>query len=556
MSSIITAVFKLTVGLLVNKGRDKAAEKLKDGDVADQKFRGLIVREIDDIRSKLDGLSKKDLLASISFFKEGIGLLYTCNMLDKASSRSEHGASPTHAGEEACSVAERMRKLEIADLDESALEALSKAKKRFEDSRRKATEAFANEALEAADRILAMQYRVMATVLETIDNPEHAIEPCRVCLEELNSLSAVQKSFNVQLKKGIQALRGLVGKDERRKIISSVCHVNRVIYDVTHTVGKGVHLWVWPAIDIGEDKVDPLRDGRLANVLREQGMEHCYVTPWSFGHEGEEEHRLNKPRGIATNSSGQFIVGDINEVKMFDTTGQFIQHFSLPNDDAETELYIWDVATDNKDNIYVLVVNCKCKKETGSPEFVVYAFSNVADLHHKFPVRGEYYWAKRLTVHNSKVLVLRSSSVDVYDTDGLYVRSFGEGTLKDACDITAANDGRVMVLDWDWDDFCVHIFSEDGDYLDKFKLEERFYDCYSSRLRIAFHQLTESVVIAVMKEELVVGVKIFTKDGEFVRSTQIHEEGNHYILGMTVTRDGRIAVLLRDFDHKFKVLVI
>ena len=80
-------------------------------------------------------------------------------------SRREHGASTTHAGDKECSVAERTRKLEIADLEESAAEALSKAKKRFEDCRRKATEAFANEALEAADRILAMQYRVIATIL-------------------------------------------------------------------------------------------------------------------------------------------------------------------------------------------------------------------------------------------------------------------------------------------------------------------------------------------------------------------------------------------------------
>ena len=36
MSSIATAVFKLTIGLLVDKGRDKAAEKLKDGDVTAQ----------------------------------------------------------------------------------------------------------------------------------------------------------------------------------------------------------------------------------------------------------------------------------------------------------------------------------------------------------------------------------------------------------------------------------------------------------------------------------------------------------------------------------------
>ena len=68
MSSIVTAVFKATIGLLVDKGRDKAAERLKEGDVTEQKFRSVIVREIDDIKSKLDGLSRKDLLASISFF--------------------------------------------------------------------------------------------------------------------------------------------------------------------------------------------------------------------------------------------------------------------------------------------------------------------------------------------------------------------------------------------------------------------------------------------------------------------------------------------------------
>ena len=52
MSSIATAVFKVTIGSLVNKGRDKAAEELKDGDITDQKFRGLIVREINDIASE------------------------------------------------------------------------------------------------------------------------------------------------------------------------------------------------------------------------------------------------------------------------------------------------------------------------------------------------------------------------------------------------------------------------------------------------------------------------------------------------------------------------
>ena len=544
MSSIVTAVFKATIGLLVNKGRDKAAEKLKDGDITDQRFRGLIVREIDDIKSKLDGLSRKDLGASISSFKEGIVLLY--EVFNKARIRSEYGAATAQAAcAEALTLAEEMTMLKLTGLDESAKRKLSSAKERFKHAREKASEAFNNEALEISDRILAMQYRVMATILETVDNPEDAVAPCRVCIEELNSLSAVQNSFDVQLKKGIQALKGLVGKDERRKIISSVCHVNRVICDVTQTVGKEF-LWI-SSIDIGEDKVDPLRDGRVAKVLSKQGMEHCLVT-WSFGQEGKEEHKLKNPTGIATNSSGQFIVGDNsdNGVKVFDPSGQFIQHLSLPNDDVETKLYIHDVATDNKDNIYVLV-------ESGYEQFVVYEFINTADLHHKFPVRrGDWF---RLTVTNSKVLLLSVSGVTVYNTDGRFVRLFGEEALEDPWDITAANDGRVMVVER-FGGSCVHIFSEDGDYLKKFELQGRHY--FPS---IAFHRVSEHVVITANQKrpgELdFLHLTIFTKHGEFVRSTEFHED--RIFSSMTVTKDGRIVLLVLDYiddEWKSKVLVI
>ena len=112
-----------------------------------------------------------------------------------------------------------------------------------------------------------MQYRVMATILETVDSPADAVAPCRVCIKELNSLSAVRNSFDVQLKKGIQAVRGLLSKDERRKIISSVCHVNRVMYDVTQVVGESEPFWLWPTVDTGEGKVDPLRDERITKLL-------------------------------------------------------------------------------------------------------------------------------------------------------------------------------------------------------------------------------------------------------------------------------------------------
>ena len=121
-----------------------------------------------------------------------------------------------------------------------------------------------------------------------------------------------------------------------------------------------------------------------------------------------------------------------------------------------------------------------------------------------------------------------------------------------AWDITAANDGRVMVVEWNCVESCVHIFSEDGEYLEKYKLQGR-----CDYPRVAFHQLTEHVVIAGEKEEeSVFVVEIFTKDGEFVRSSQIHEERIRDIAGMTLTRDRRIALLLRDIGDTCKVLVI
>ena len=75
MTSIIVDVFTVTIGFLVNEGRSKAAEKLKDSDVTDQKLRSLIVDEIEEMKAKLNELSRKDLLAAIDSFRVGFNNL-------------------------------------------------------------------------------------------------------------------------------------------------------------------------------------------------------------------------------------------------------------------------------------------------------------------------------------------------------------------------------------------------------------------------------------------------------------------------------------------------
>ena len=70
------------------------------------------------------------------------------------------------------------------------------------------------------------------------------------------------------------------------------------------------------SIKIGEKSINPLHSREVAEVLEEAGMQHCCLRiEWSFGHNGEEGHRLKKPSRIAINTCGEFHVVDSNDKK-------------------------------------------------------------------------------------------------------------------------------------------------------------------------------------------------------------------------------------------------
>ncbi|XP_022788349.1 uncharacterized protein LOC111328223 isoform X1 [Stylophora pistillata] len=127
-------------------------------------------------------------------------------------------------------------------------------------------------------------------------------------------------------------------------------------------------------------------------------------------------------------------------------------------------------------------------------------------------------------------------SVAVYDTEGNFVRRIGQRILENPSDITISNDGLIFVST----DSCVHIFGDQGDHLNKFKLQSNGCDY----LRIRFHPGGEHVVIAGRERgKDLLRVEIYTKDGEFVRSAQIQIDGIREVRGITVTNQGRIAVV-------------
>ena len=557
MSSLVTGVLNVTVGFLVNKGRDAVAQRLKEGDLIDQKLRDLIVREINDVKSKLDGLARKDLLAAMDFFKEGL-VLFDEVIQSKIVSLSSSSA------ERRVSLAKAIRNLELTDLDESSRAALANAKKRFEDARRKATEAFNDEALKPFDRVVAMGYRVMATVLATVDNPSTAIPSCRMCVERLHSLPVVQNSFTLELHKGF---RRRFSKEERREIISAVCRLNCALYDVTvMAYGFGNKevteiLQLWPCIEIGKgtERVNPLLDSRVAKFLRKHGTKQSCLH-WTFGQEEEKEHRLKEPWGITANTQGHFIVADQKDadVKVFDGNGIFLYLFRPVTDEPKGALFVHDVATDENDNIYVLITMTNPGADNEESYVYMKTPNRTISLKEGFQ-SWSWTWSSLAVSDNDNVLVRGAMVggqhvVDMYANDGQLLRRFGEGALEVSSAVATANDGDVIVATGGQDSYCVNIFTKKGKRLRRFKVERSFHYPQTT-----FHQASEHVVVAGIHVELEkenrLEILIYTKEGEFVRSIEHKEENIIYLRGIAVTMEGKIAVIYRD-KNGFKVLVV
>ena len=108
MPSTLTDVFKATLGLFVNNGGDKAAENQK----RDRTFHKCesLLREMDDMKSQLDGLeAREDLRTSVYFFKEGVDYLF--KLLNKTSSTEDGTITPQAANLEAGSTVSADEKL-------------------------------------------------------------------------------------------------------------------------------------------------------------------------------------------------------------------------------------------------------------------------------------------------------------------------------------------------------------------------------------------------------------------------------------------------------------
>ncbi len=218
---VFGSLFNTTIGLLSNKVYVlRARNKLQDGDLTYGKFSQLIIRELDDIRSKYDGLWHKDLHTSICFLKEGIiGLQISLGQFESENPTTFCELQTNNA----VALANTIQKLSI----ESSVR-FDCAKESIKEAGIQARRTVYNKALPIEERIYASKVLVASGILEHLDDLEVAAADCLFFLRELHTLPAIEEMFSVHLNGG---MRSLFNRVRRAKIVQSVRMINLFVAD-------------------------------------------------------------------------------------------------------------------------------------------------------------------------------------------------------------------------------------------------------------------------------------------------------------------------------------
>ena len=474
MFSIITAILRSTVGLLCDKARDSAANKLKDGDLADEKLREIIVKDLTDIKSKLDCLSLKDLDSSFSFLKEGIELLNI--VLDKSSKDMKTSEGPLNEAASivnasasgvlnaALSLPRVVERLKI-----SSEERFVSAKDCFKASRERATDAFNNKSLSIKDRIMACKLRVAARILESgLDDPDAATAACLLALRELHGLPAIQEMFSVFIKGG---LKSMLKKAERLENIMSVLSVNHVLYDFAskYCTKSPIALLAWPGIELTGRTFHPILNAD--DVLSRTTSGGEFVPQLNR----VVDSRIRGPC-FAVNSRGDIILLTKDKITIIYRTGESKDvMFPEPTESSVADRRVMDVAVDSSDSAYV-VRRLESRDEIIKKEFVLYVFDenynikNVSALH--FLTRTDWSPSVKIAVDKNQNLYMVSNwdnQVYVCDNAGelkLKFKRDGDGLRS----LSISNNNDVMIVSDDRS--AVQIYTSEGDLKPTIKVPE------------------------------------------------------------------------------------
>ena len=536
MAELVGSILlKFGLGFISDKFRTYGAETLQDGGLTDQKFRGLIVRELDDIKFKLDGLSRKDLSASISFLKQGIQRLQTCfefgnsstsklptygrDLIDTASTGPSSGQTKpvqlqSVSVEDAVALANAIGKLKI-----ESNERFESAKESFKKAGEEATRAFHNTGLSTNERILATEVRIASAILENLEDPCLAATDCLHYLEELHAMPAIKDIFSVHIQGGI---KNFFKKDSRAQIVETVTTINLMLADfITKFTKRRMGILDWPMIECSKRVVHPIHY-QEESVRKLKKMK--ITPPWDIV---KTASLLSYP--VAMTSKGEEIyINRRNCFQKYDRATGLCKFFSFLS--SPKFLLGFSIAIDDNDTVYIVWINYEFK-------YILSVYSSDGkhthscplDFIHKIPVGMTVTKEKNIVFCTDSIYECTSAStsvslsVYVCDISGKLIKSFPslvENVLAEGIYLSLDNSAdniTIVAYSCSSKATMLFMFTQEGKLKRTINLHSHYYwqPLYQWRCFTTFDHVTKNYVCAKRDyRDYEVSLECFSETGE------------------------------------------
>ena len=550
MSSVVTSILSSIVGLLWNKARDTTAAKLKDGDVTDTKAREIVVRELNEIKTKLDGLSRQDLLSSYSFLQEGVDFLSAsvdrsklCNesLMNEAQidqGESSRMASGVESGmlDEVLQLSHAIEKLNVSGNKEFEL-----AIERFKDARKRATDAFSIESLSIQDRIFAAKLRIVSEMLESLESPETAITGCLSFLKKLHSLSVVREIFIVYLNKGIKSM---LNKAERVENIKSLMLINYVLFQYASKFSSSKYSFVlaWPTIELAADRsFHPILHWRRVSTRRSMGKELMQLP------NGLLFDEIVLPQYSAVNSHWDVAIAYFNSIRVVRSCTGDVKVVKLPepkNAGEDIDQSIEAIAFDKMNNVYV-VRGDKTRRE-GNEDVKSYVL-NVLDEHYNAIQEYTLHFVEKRFFDMVRIAINEDNNITmIIDNDPHVYVCDNTGQLKHkfACDSGCLPSlgilGQNKVVRSSRYGDAVHMYSKEGDLKFTIKLPE------DHEIRgLAFHYvICKIIVLTYVENSCSYYLLCYTNAAQLEATTFLYKDKNYEYFPKIISHpNGPVAIV-------------
>ena len=206
----MTSAIKFAFGIAWKLVSSKAASRLHQGDIAEERLRQLIMDEFSKLHEHLNALRRQELVAAIAFLETGYSLI--------------------------------------------AEDPLT-AKGEFQKARDRAVTAFGVVA-DVEDKLLSIKILILATVHDFVDEKQTAKTLVLKYVGWMNSIPEVVKICKVTFEKS-RWINRLTGDDKRLKVLKSLACINQSSFEFIKGLDPGFDD-PWPLVDWSESKIHPV----------------------------------------------------------------------------------------------------------------------------------------------------------------------------------------------------------------------------------------------------------------------------------------------------------